>query len=88
LQVDEESGCTYIQPSKCLSCWMCVAACPYGIIAPAVEKRAAEKCDCCFQMREPYCLAACPTKAIQLLTAEEIEEKNNARRQTALRANK
>jgi carbon-monoxide dehydrogenase iron sulfur subunit len=80
LRLDKDSGCSYIQPDQCLCCWLCVAACPLGVIAPAVEKQAAEKCDRCFQMPEPYCLAACPTKALKLLTAAEIEKENRLRR--------
>jgi carbon-monoxide dehydrogenase iron sulfur subunit len=80
LQLDGDSGCTYINPDKCISCWMCVTACPYGVIMPDAEKHAADKCDRCFQMKEPYCMAACPTGAIMLLSPAEIEEKNKARR--------
>ncbi|NLI92447.1 MAG: 4Fe-4S dicluster domain-containing protein [Peptococcaceae bacterium] len=74
LRKDEESGCTYIDGERCISCWMCVMVCPYGMIAPAVEKNAADKCDQCFQMAEPFCLASCPTGALQLLTPEEYEK--------------
>lgn len=87
LRVDRESGCSYIDADKCLCCWMCVAACPYGVIAPAAEKHAAEKCDRCFRMQEPYCMSACPTKAISLLTPAEIEEKNRARRRAVILCN-
>lgn len=71
---DEVSGCVYIQAKQCISCWMCIMVCPYGVIAPAIEKHAADKCDQCFQMSEPYCLASCPTGALQLLSVEEIEQ--------------
>jgi len=74
LRRDPESGIVYINGDRCISCWMCIMVCPYGVIAPAIEKKAADKCDGCFQMAEPYCLAACPTGAIQLLTTEEIEK--------------
>lgn len=84
VQLDAETGCTYIDPDKCISCWMCVTSCPYGVIAPAAEKKTADKCDRCFQMKEPYCMAACPTGAIQLLLPDEIEEKNRERRAVTL----
>ncbi len=76
LKTDAETGVKYIDSDKCINCWMCVMACPYGMIAPAIEKHSADKCDRCFRMEEPYCMAACPTGAIELLTAAEIEEKN------------
>ena len=84
LQIDPETGVKFINADKCISCWMCVMACPYGVIAPAVEKHAADKCDRCFQMEQPYCMAACPTGAIQLLTTAEIEEKLRQMREVTL----
>lgn len=84
LKMDPETGVKYIDADKCINCWMCVMACPYGVIAPAIEKRAADKCDRCFQMEEPHCMAACPTGAIELLTASEIEAKLRAMRENTL----
>jgi carbon-monoxide dehydrogenase iron sulfur subunit len=71
---DKETGCIYHEPDRCISCWMCVMVCPYGVIAAASEKKSADKCDQCFQMAEPYCLAACPTGALQLMTPDEYNE--------------
>ncbi|MHB1653675.1 MAG: 4Fe-4S dicluster domain-containing protein [Desulfitobacteriaceae bacterium] len=84
MQRDDKTGCVFINSEKCLSCWMCVMVCPYGVIAPAVEKHTADKCDQCFQMVEPYCVAACPNKALQLLTPEEYEVKLQEKREKAL----
>ncbi len=80
LQMDPETGVKFIDGEKCISCWMCVAVCPYGVIAPAAEKNAADKCDRCYQMERPFCMDACPTGAISLLSPKEIEEKNAQRR--------
>lgn len=80
LQRDEETGCVFVNPEQCLACWMCVMVCPYGVIAPASEKHAADKCDQCFQMSQPYCAAACPTGALQELTTREFEEILRGRR--------
>ncbi|MHB1652753.1 MAG: 4Fe-4S dicluster domain-containing protein [Desulfitobacteriaceae bacterium] len=80
LQRDEETGCVFVNPEQCLACWMCVMVCPYGVIAPASEKHVADKCDQCFQMSQPYCVAACPTGALQELTTGEFEEILRGRR--------
>lgn len=72
---DAETGSTFINGEKCIFCLMCVMVCPYGVIAPAAEKHTAYKCDQCFQMPEPYCVASCPTGALQLLTPEEYERR-------------
>ncbi len=75
MQRDEESGCTYVNGDKCIACWMCLMVCPYGAIAPAVEKHAADKCDQCFQMASPFCISACPTGALQEMTPDEVQKK-------------
>ena len=71
MQRDTETGCTFISVDKCIACWMCVMMCPFGAIAPAAEKGAADKCDQCFQMVQPSCVAACPTGALELMTVNE-----------------
>ena len=84
LRTDPETGVKYIDADKCINCWMCVMACPYGMIAPAIEKHSADKCDRCFQMEQPYCMAACPTGAIELLTPAEIEERLRRQRENTI----
>ncbi|HIW16516.1 MAG TPA: 4Fe-4S dicluster domain-containing protein [Firmicutes bacterium] len=83
LKMDPETGVKYIDADKCISCWMCVMSCPYGAIAPAAERHAADKCDQCYQMEQPYCMAACPTGAIELLTEEETEARLRELREAA-----
>ncbi|MDA8226768.1 MAG: 4Fe-4S dicluster domain-containing protein [Desulfitobacterium hafniense] len=70
---DTATGSTYIDGNKCISCWMCVMVCPYGVIAPAAEKHCADKCDQCFRMAQPYCVASCPTGALMEVSLEEYE---------------
>ncbi|MGI6029721.1 MAG: 4Fe-4S dicluster domain-containing protein [Candidatus Heteroscillospira sp.] len=84
LKTDPDTGVKYIDADKCINCWMCVMACPYGMISPATERHSADKCDQCFQMEQPYCMAACPTGAIELLTASEIEEKLRQKRENTI----
>jgi carbon-monoxide dehydrogenase iron sulfur subunit len=80
LRRDEESECIYIDGERCITCWMCVMVCPYGVISPAIEIHTADKCDQCFQMAEPFCLAACPTGALQLMSPGEYEQRLAERR--------
>ncbi|HWQ89924.1 MAG TPA: 4Fe-4S dicluster domain-containing protein [Desulfitobacteriaceae bacterium] len=84
LQRDPESGVVFVDVNKCIACWMCVMVCPYGVIAPAVEKHAADKCDQCFQMAEPICVAACPTGALLELTPAEFALRIKERREKGL----
>lgn len=60
-------------PQRCVGCWMCVMACPYGVIRP--DNKVAIKCDreCLDETGTPACVAACPTKALVYATAEEFD---------------
>ncbi len=49
---------------KCVGCWMCVMACPYGVIVP--NGGLAEKCDMCPNRDTPACVEACPNYVISL----------------------
>jgi carbon-monoxide dehydrogenase iron sulfur subunit len=51
-------------PKRCVGCWMCVMACPYGAIRPDLKTRLCVRCDKCKGKPEPACVKACPTKAI------------------------
>lgn len=58
---------------KCIGCWMCIMACPFGMISPKQEEdtKVAVKCDLCVARGYPACIEACPTGA--LIYAEEEE---------------
>lgn len=81
---DEATGCVNVDSNRCIGCWMCVMVCPYGVIAPAVEKGVADKCDQCFQMTEPHCVGSCPTGALQLLTPSEFMQQLKGKREQGL----
>lgn len=84
MQRDEKSGCVFVDGNKCISCWMCVMVCPYGVIAPAHEKHLADKCDQCFQMPQPHCVAACPTGALQEISPKDYALLLKQKRQSGL----
>lgn len=66
---DEETGLVKHDQEKCVGCWMCVMACPFGVITRDRGGQVALKCDRCPDREIPACVASCPTKA---LTMEEI----------------
>ncbi len=72
---------------KCVGCWMCIMACPYGVISQSrLEPRVAFKCDGC-QGREhgPACIASCHNGA---LVMEEIVTSGQSRQLKAAKKNK
>ena len=75
LKRDEETQLVTHNTEKCLSCWMCIMTCPYGVIRPESELHSIEKCDQCFDRGDkPYCHRACPTGALKLVNIKEFEE--------------
>jgi len=72
---DEESP-VVIDPDLCIGCKLCMLICPFGVLKIGKEGRAIIKCDMCYELlREgepPACVQACPTKALQLVSLEEL----------------
>ncbi|MGL5614783.1 MAG: 4Fe-4S dicluster domain-containing protein [Sarcina sp.] len=71
---DKDTGYVFYDSKKCASCYMCVMACPYGVLkADDRTKKKIMKCDMCVSTKEgtPQCVAKCPMEAI---TLEEVED--------------
>jgi len=75
----KEGGATLVDQERCVGCWMCVMACPFGVITPS-KLKVALKCDLCpdregREGRARYaCVEACPTEALFAGEFEEFEE--------------
>lgn len=50
---------------RCVGCWMCIMACPWGAIVPDYEEKLALKCDGCVEDEVPACMAACKSGALR-----------------------
>ena len=61
-----EDGVVCIDSSKCVGCFTCVLLCPYGAVRPALDGKAAVKCQLCLNntFGKPACVEGCPNKAI------------------------
>ncbi len=75
----EPDGPVLIKDKLCIGCKWCVLVCPFGVIRMARQGSAAvTKCDLCFERLNkneiPACAKACPTKAIQFKSIEEINK--------------
>jgi carbon-monoxide dehydrogenase iron sulfur subunit len=69
-------GFILIDDKRCIGCFMCAEACPFGAIRIHPELKIAVKCDFCVdRVRQgllPACVEACPTTALRFGTLEEL----------------
>lgn len=76
---DAETGLVSVDAGKCVGCGYCHMACPYN--APKVdrEKGHSVKCDGCAARvaagQKPVCVEACPARALDFGTIEDMAEK-------------
>ena len=66
---NEETGAIDMQRERCISCRMCVAACPFGNMLWDDTYGCVQKCDLCGG--DPRCVPFCPTGAIRYVPADE-----------------
>ena len=73
---DPETGFVSSDPEKCIGCGTCALTCPYG--APKVDEEAQKsvKCHGCADRvaagMKPVCVEACPARALDFGTAEDM----------------
>lgn len=69
-------GPVLIEQERCIGCKFCIMVCPFGVIDISCDGKIAVKCDFCIERtktgREPACVEACPTKALQLVDEKEL----------------
>jgi len=82
----DKEGRTVHDKEKCVGCWMCIMACPFGVLTRDEEEGIVFKCDLCPDRDTPACVEACPTKALFLGTAAEFEKKVKAAKGAKLEA--
>jgi len=74
LQKQPDSGIVTVDIDKCIGCWTCILACPFGIIRQDKSQQRIAKCDLCVGKEIPACVANCPNEA---LVYAEIEDSLN-----------
>jgi carbon-monoxide dehydrogenase iron sulfur subunit len=70
---NEHTGAIDMLRSRCISCRMCVAACPFGNMLWDEAYHVVQKCDLCGG--EPKCVPFCPTRALEYLPADRAAER-------------
>jgi len=68
---DPATGSIAIAAEKCVGCWTCVLACPYGALTRDMSSSLVVKCDLCPDQDIPVCVANCPNEALVLSTNGE-----------------
>jgi carbon-monoxide dehydrogenase iron sulfur subunit len=53
-----------VDMEKCIGCWTCIVACPYGALSQDVHSKTVIKCDLCPDREIPVCVANCPNEAL------------------------
>lgn len=72
MEREPETGAVLVDEEKCVGCWMCIMACPYGVISRSERGReVAIKCDLCPGRETPMCVVACPNRALVYGAGEE-----------------
>lgn len=94
--ISVEDGVVLLDQTDCIGCKACMVACPFGAIdmvaltgtrqCSGEEKIVANKCDLCRGIEGgPVCVDVCPTKALQLVVEEDMNDLLERRRVEAAR---
>lgn len=67
---DVQTGLVITLEERCVGCWMCVMACPFGVINRDTVRKVAVKCDRCPDSGYPQCVKSCPTNALTFTDTE------------------
>lgn len=61
-----KDGIISVDSRKCVGCYTCICACPYGAIQPDETRGIVQKCELCSRNScgEPACVKGCPNGAI------------------------
>lgn len=71
---DPETGIVNHDKNRCVGCWSCIMACPYGAVKrDEYGNSVIAKCDLCLEAGEPACVSHCPNNALLYEEREEQE---------------
>lgn len=71
LSREPESGLVTLDADRCIGCWTCILACPYGVIRQDTNRHKIAKCDLCGGNGTPVCVANCPNEALVYVEEKE-----------------
>ncbi len=82
-----EEGPVLINKESCIGCEYCIHACPWGVISNDDITHKTSKCTMCSdrlsENKNPFCVEACPTQALDFGLQAEIQAKAKERAREA-----
>ena len=60
-----------VDMERCIGCWTCIVACPYGALSRDLNSKTVIKCDLCPGREIPACVINCPNEALVLGSDKE-----------------
>ncbi|MBE9513827.1 MAG: 4Fe-4S dicluster domain-containing protein [Chloroflexi bacterium] len=63
---DMATGAVVVDRDRCVGCWTCIVACPYGALVRNTTAKVVAKCDLCPEREVPVCVANCPNEALMV----------------------
>lgn len=64
LSREQDSGTVTVDEERCIGCWTCLLACPFGAIRQDKGQGRIVKCDLCPGKDVPVCVTTCPNEAL------------------------
>lgn len=68
---DPADGRVVVDAEKCIGCWTCILACPYGALTRDTTSSTVAKCDLCPGQAIPVCVANCPNEALVYVEVQD-----------------
>ncbi len=75
MQKEAVTGVVSHDRARCIGCGFCEMACPFGVLNRYPGSKIVAKCDRCPELETPACVAACHTRALLFITAQESQER-------------